>query len=657
MGALQNAAWAVAAELIILSLAGFIFFRRRGNTVAEACAYGLLSALMTLSFLLQLFFMVGLPAAALAVEIPLSFFAAGYVSKHRKVLVQGWRSIRDLYSRAPLAGAAFGLLAVYLAFQAYIIPPIADYWQPLGQILLYGRHDALFSNDVMPAPLLTAMAPANTLVLPYLFLRFQTDLGVGLLGFMAYIAIGCSAYALSRRYSWQPTAATVAVIIISMPRLVYLSTSPGYAIIPAATALFCLLAAFRAIESPNLSDLYLMGLGIFFMMSGSFMNHVFPLILIPLTGILLFRRHGLHTWWAMVSNRPFLLLAFLIPAVVFSHVWLLLPDTAGGGTVPGTLTAPPVALNDDGIQGALANALRYILQSFHFTQPIDKLLNWTTGLSLTETLQYLHDRLIAPILGDRGAADVVRISWLPDEKLSWFGPFGFLLVLPAVGYAAKKAPRRLKAVSIALVGYFFLLALIPAWLPENVRYFDVFFVCGGICIAFFLPPWRLSRNRRHVLVFICAGLMLYAAICNFHKPAFSWPFGKTGGSIWQTSGWGLNRSFAADNAYGDDRLERTLALADSGEGIWLAYSEFPLAYPFLLNLPSARIISVTEITPRVLDRLRDGGPDLLVFIDAPLPSWIEKDFEKTIWPKATGTQRRPGGLVKIDRSAMIMQER
>jgi hypothetical protein len=653
VGALLNAAWVVAAELIILCLAGFIFFHRRGNTLAEAFAYGLVSTLMTLSFLLQLSLMAGLPAASLAVEIPLVVFAAAYVSKHRKVLVHGWRSTRALYSRAPLAGAAFGLLAAYLACQAYIIPPTTDYWQPLGQILLYARHAAQLSSDAMPA----SPSPTNTLVLPYLFLRFQTDLGVGLLGFMAYLAVGCSAYALSRRYAWQPTAATVAVIIVSMPRLVYLSTSPGYDIIPAATAMFCLLAAFRAIESPNLPDLYLLGLGILFMISGSFMSHVFPLILIPLTGILLIRRHGLHTWWAMISTRPFLLLACLLPAAVFSHVWLLLPDAAGGGTGPGALAPPPVAFNDDGIQGALANALRYTLQSIHFTQPIDSLLNWTTGFSPTETLQNLHDRLIVPILGNRGAADVVQISWLPDEKLSWFGPFGFLLVMPAVGYAAKKAPRRLKAISIALIGYFFLLALIPAWRPENVRYFDVFFVCGGICIAFFLPPWRLSRNRRHFLVFICAGMMLYAATCNIHKPALGWPLGKTGGSIWQSSGWGLNRSFAAKNIYGDDRLEKTLPLADTGERLWLIYTDFSFTYPFLLHLPNARILSATKVTPGVVDQLRDGGAEFLIFIDGAPPYWLEKGFGETIWLKTTGAQRRPGAIVHFDRSKTIRQER
>ena len=99
-----------------------------------------------------------------------------------------------------------------------------------------------------------ALPSLNILILPHLFLRCQTDWGVGILGFMAYLSISFSTYALSRRYAWPPTAATASIIVLSLPRLVYLSTSPGHEIIPTATALFCLLALFRAVESPNLPN-------------------------------------------------------------------------------------------------------------------------------------------------------------------------------------------------------------------------------------------------------------------------------------------------------------------------------------------------------------------------------------------------------------------
>ena len=56
------------AELVILSLSGFILFRRCGNTVAESCAYGLIATLMGLSLVFQSAFLFHLPAASLVIE-------------------------------------------------------------------------------------------------------------------------------------------------------------------------------------------------------------------------------------------------------------------------------------------------------------------------------------------------------------------------------------------------------------------------------------------------------------------------------------------------------------------------------------------------------------------------------------------------------------
>jgi hypothetical protein len=655
----ESAAWATAAELMVLCLAGFIFFRRRGNTFAEASAYGLVTTLMTLSFLLQLSFLVRMPDASLFFEIPLTLLASGYALRHRIELLHGWTAVRALYSGTPLLCIAIGLPLVYLALQALIIPPTANYWQPLGQVMEYDRQLRLFTSDCsgLPTPFSQTFSPINLSILPHLFLRFQTDLGIGLLGFMAYLAIGFSVYALSRRYAWPPTAAMTSIIVISMPRLVYLSTSPGYEIIQAATALFCFLTVFRAVESPNLPDLYLLVLGILFMISGTFMNLIFPLVLAPLACILLFRRHGATTWWKMIVSRPYLMLMFFIPAAIFSQLWLLSISITASGNVPTSPISPPVVFNGDGIQGALANASRYALQSIHFTRPVDSLLNWSTGFSLTGALQKINDNLVSPIFGSRGAAaSGLRISWIPDEKLSWFGPFGFFLILPAVGYAVMRAPRRLKAVSVALIGYIFLVSLIPAWRPENVCYFDVFFVCGSICIAFFLPPWRLSKRRRRILVIISAGLLLYAGMCNNQKPAFGFLSGDADGRIWPTSGWSRDHSWAARETYGDERLETVRELVTADNYLWLIYTDYSLAYPFLLAFPNARSLSAKDVSPGMTELLRKVNARFVMFIDSPAPPWIESRFGKRIWSGAPGRLNQPGSLFHLDRPPHIKRK-
>jgi hypothetical protein len=70
----------------------------------------------------------------------------------------------------------------------------------------------------------------------------------------------------------------------------------------------------------------------------------------------------------------------------------------------------------------------------------------------------------------------------------------------------------LKALATALLGYFYLVALIPAWMPGNARYFSVFFACGGCCAAYFLPPWRLSIVGNRLLFLMCALMMLHTCL-------------------------------------------------------------------------------------------------------------------------------------------------
>ena len=652
MSYLQNCemfALATAAELVILSLAVSIFFRRQGHTFAEASACGLVTTLMMLSLILQLSFIVHLPKISLFLEIFLTVTAVGYLVIQRHAIWQYWSSVWTILSNARFIVILISIILFYLAFQALMIPPHTLYWQPLGQILGHAHYQSLFpvAQAGLSITFSDTFSPINAAILPYLFLRFQTDIGVGLLGFMAYLSIGFSAYALSRRYAWPPTAATASIIIISMPRLVYLSTSPGYEIIPVSTALFCLLVAFRAVESPNLADLYLLCLGILFMISGTYMNLVFPLILIPLFYILLIRRHGANTWWQLIISRPYLMLLFLIPAVVFSQVWLVVSDSLFyKNSLTFSIPSSIIALNEDGIQGALANAIRYILQSAHFTRPVDSALDWATNFSLIRTLQQINDNLVMPIFGNSGSLESFRITWLPNEKLSWFGPFGFLLVLPAVGYAARRAPRRLKAVSIALIGYLFLVSLIPAWHPENVRYFSMFFVCGGICISFFLPPWRMTRNRRRFLVFISVCLLLYGSTYNDTKPAFGWPSNEKIGGIWIASNWGLNRSWLARNVFDDNRLEVVKNLVPENNPIWLIYTDFSLTYPFLLHYSQARLFRLADINPEILEKWQEKNAKMIMFVDCSPPSWLKNSRLKTLWTNSPENQNRPGSLVQ-----------
>jgi hypothetical protein len=667
------AAGGTIAELIILSLSGVILFRRCGNTIAESCTYGLIATLMGLSLVFQSAFLFHQPAASLVIEVVATTLALAFIVHRRSDLRPALTAVKSLWSQHPLMCSMTVIVWSYLALLALVIPPNTIYWQSIARVLEFENHHTLF-----PAGMSTFMggnqglpASANILILPHLFLRFHGDVGLGLLGFAAYLSIGFSVYALSRRYAWPSTAFTVAVIVLSMPRMVYLATSPGYEIIPTAVALFCLLAVFRTVESPNVRDLYFLLLGLVFMISKATLQLTFPLVLVPLAGLLLFRRHGIMTWWHLVAARPSILLLFSIPALIFSPLLPLVHRLLANGGRDGAPILSNVAYNNDGLQGTVANAIRYLLQSIDLTPPVDNLLKWAMGFSVSGLLQRVYETLVVPVFDGRGGAVAFQIAWGTDEQFSWFGPFGFVLILPAVAYAVRRAPRRLKAVAVALVGYFFLVALIPAWQPENVRYFDVFFLCGSVCTAFFLPPWRLSKKGRRVLMTIGAGLLVYAAACNEHKPAFTLPSGLTSpctgayraaprpggkraarpiisaGSIWTASNWGRKRCWAAPLIYGDDRLQAASRLVDEPGRLCLIYEDSSLTYPFLRRFPAAETTPLQEITREMMTSSRVRGVTYLMFVDCSPPQWLDGRDGTLLWKATLDTATMPGALIHL----------
>lgn len=503
---------AAICEIGILCLAGFSLFRRWEYTFAESASYAVISALMCLSFIFQMAFITGLPMLSVKVEIVLCLLAAGCAVLLRKHLVMGWKIIRNFASDAPVISALLCIAWCVLAIEAAVMAPTPGQWAGLNQILLFQKHSTFFIGEISPGDSIQAFYPVNASILTHLALRFHTHMGIGVLGFLAYLSIGFSTYAIARRYSWPPTAFTVAIIVASMPRLVYHATSPGNEIIPAALGLFCLLALNRTVEQPNLRDMLFLILGLLFGISGEVMCLTFPLILTAISCVILSRRHGVAAWGAMLIRHPLTAISAIFPAVVFSQGWLFLYNALYRGAWVGS----PVDFtqNPDGLTGAFANFLRYILESAHFTRLADIVFTWMMGFSLTGIFQKLYDAFVFPVFGNSGATIPFVIQWVTDGSLSWFGPFGFVLILPAVFYTILRGHRRLKAVAIGLASYLYIVSLVAAWEPGNARFLTIFYTCGGCCAAFILPPWRFTKTGKRILRSVSVFLLFYACICN-----------------------------------------------------------------------------------------------------------------------------------------------
>jgi hypothetical protein len=480
----------VFAEILTLCGASFLLFRTKGNSFAESASYAIVTIFMLLSFIHQIGFITGCPPLSTILEICFLMVSFLLSYRHRACISGIFSTLHSFGSINPVAFIVLGICLVYMAAHG-LLPVPEEFQNELNTIALYEKSGFFPLGAVSELP---AFSSVNHLILFNTFLRFDANAGAGIFCFLAYLSIGFSTYALARRYAWPATAFTTSLLIMSMPRLAIQAIYPGTQIISICVALFCILALYRSCEQPSLTDLVLLIFGLVFCVSDNISSMIFAPILFVLSGVVLFRRHGMIAWKTILKKNPLALLA-VVPIFIFSQSWLFLLNHLNKGEGPGVFSSIP--LNSHGIQGALANFIRYLFESLNSAAPIelffDKIFKW----SMAENLESFYDMSIIPFLGDSGANQVFHLMGHPMGMFS-FGPAGFFLVLPSLVYAMIKGPRRLKSVALAFFVYFYLACLIMAWTPVNAKFFEIFYVCSGFSISFFLPPWRFTQTKNRI---------------------------------------------------------------------------------------------------------------------------------------------------------------
>ena len=158
-----------------------------------------------------------------------------------------------------------------------------------------------------------------------------------------------------------------------------------------------------------------------------------------------------------------------------------------------------MVFNGDPLLGTVGNMMRYLVLSVDIPEGVNTISRSLFGITPSTVLDLFYDRMVAAFIGSAGTASVFIGAAGAGGGESWFGPVGFLLVLPAMAYSLWRGPRRLKATALAMLAYWMLICLIVAWQPQNVRLMTAFFVSCGFFTAFFLPPWRIGHHGRLVL--------------------------------------------------------------------------------------------------------------------------------------------------------------
>ncbi len=474
---------------------GLCLFYGSGYTFSESAAHALMTMLMLLSFFFQIGIITGFIWIYPAGCILMAGLCIYFIIKFKTRVAPCFNNAASFIKKFPAPAILISCFWVILCILSiYTHPPWPD-------LLASG----ILNSKTSFMPINHAFADS-----PLYPVKYCTAIW----GFMAYMSLGFSTYALARRYAWPPMSITVTLIVISMPRLVIISVRPGSEIIPAASALLAFLCMQRAIEYPNITDFLMIIISLAFSIEKNPMGIAFPSVLFLLSLVLLLRRHGKKIWAELLKQNILAVLCFLPFFVIFSQIWLFIHNyIVSDNFLAG---APKNFFNQDGIMGALANLVRYIFQSFHLTRPFDSLINWMLGFSPEQAVMKIYTIIFNPLFGNMGASSDFFISHANDAIFPWFGPFGFFLVLPAIIYGVIRGQRRIKAIAITLMGYFYIISLAVSWNPCNVRFLTPFFVCGGFLIAFLLPPWRITRVGRGFLQAAAVLLIFYGILINLN---------------------------------------------------------------------------------------------------------------------------------------------
>ncbi len=220
----------VILEVFWFCLGGAIFAYRPSRRVSEALSLGIVIALMLLSIIFQVSFLLELPSFSFFLEV--------------------------------------------------LVPP-ANYdsmTYNLSRVFLFQQENSLFLKSVnTPRQALMVMGSD---ILSYAFLRFYSDYGVGIFSFLAYISVGVGTYALSRNFAPVKISIASTLVIVSLPEFCFQATATKNDIFTAASAVFCFLTAYRVLESLNIEDFSLTILGLSFGFSA---KTTFLAFLVPFT--------------------------------------------------------------------------------------------------------------------------------------------------------------------------------------------------------------------------------------------------------------------------------------------------------------------------------------------------------------------------------------
>ena len=638
----------IIVEIFLFCCGGMIFAYSPNRKISESLSLGIFLAIILISFIFQVAFLLESPRTAIFAEIILALLIIKYIISNRLIVIQAVKSTFQFVLNHKIVAGIVLICWIYLFFLVAIIPPAN--WDSMGynlsRVYLFQQENTLFLENV--TNLRQNMFVVGADILNHSFLRLNQDYGVGIFSWLSYISIGLGTYGLARTFADSQVSIATTLIIISLPQLCFQATSTKNDIFTAASAVFCFIVADRLLAKPNVKNLAMLLLGIAYGFSAktTFLAFMAPFGICFAALALI--KIGWKNLYKIVVNNWLYFIVLTAPILVISQSWLFFNNAITTSDVTGGETIRIV--QKGGSSGGIANLVRYFIQSIDLF-PLDYLAKGRLGFDIGDFLSNTYEQIFKPIFNNAGMGSAnnnpypYQVKVIPHEDFSWYGPFSLIVILPAILFSLLRGNYWLKVQSLSLLGFIAIVSYKLVWTPWNNRYVVLFFAASGACVAFFLQ--QIPKNYQpKILKGIITGaliILISACVLNVSKPLGGLSvkeFFKP--NIWSQTDFGRDRLYYARKYYQDDRVEQFRDLVAPGSKVALVAGDKSWIYHFYLVNHNLKIV------PTSLAKLEEQAQtyDYLLCLDVKCNLSQNKNTYKTLWQSSIESSR-PAKLIQL----------
>ncbi|KPQ39929.1 MAG: hypothetical protein HLUCCO16_05355 [Phormidium sp. OSCR] len=574
------------------------------NRLSTSIAFGINLAIISLSFIFQLSFLVNISQASFLMEIPLVFVMMGVVWANKQKTKVIAKQIISFISSRPFLSCFTAIPLLYLGIKSIVFPQntgdVLTYHFP--RVFIYQSQNSLFLDNVCKVH--HAVFPVGSDILPHAFLRFNTDIGGGFFSFLAYLVIVTGNYALARKYASERLSVAVAFTIASIPQLIFQGWVAKNNVFTASAAIFCLLVVDKLLKSPTSKNLFLLVLGLLFGLAAktTFLAFAFPFIIFY--GLSLIKKYGIKIWLSEIRQNWYWWLAAIVPLGVMSQIWLFIYNHIIWGTWSGPPGFVDFHKNQDGIRGGIANFVRFSFEFIDSTPIPKEKVNEFFGFF--DILERIYEILFHPVFGDAGlqGSRIFHLSLITHQGFSSFGLLGVLVLIPCIFMNVWNRTLFSRNLAYTLLLFLVIFCFTSTWSPTKIRMLLLFFACSGACVANSLPRFIKTYKQELIVYYLISSvailnlfyISLYdldALVLKGYRPT-NWDLKS---SDWVQGDWGRDRLYFAEKYHGDERLKILAEFFPEGSRVGFFTESSTRLHYYFLHLPQVRFQSICMDEP------------------------------------------------------------